>query len=174
VPLVLERNPDARFVIAGSIGSDFFLEELAEKLGVSSYISFPGRISNEERTQYYSTARVLAQPSEYEGFGLAQLEAMSYGLPVVTSPKAPCRKWSEPAAYTATRMIPRTSRDASSPCWVTEASGTLSADLGGREPLRTLATNAEDMKSVGLSTSTEARRLSGFQDKAKVGTGISK
>jgi Glycosyltransferase len=85
-PLVLDKHPDARFVVAGSIGSGFFLDELAEKLGVSAYINFPGRISNEERTQYYSTARVFAQPSEYEGFGLAQLEAMSYGLPVVTSP----------------------------------------------------------------------------------------
>jgi phosphatidylinositol alpha-1,6-mannosyltransferase len=86
VPLVLDKHPDARFVVAGSIGSGFFLDDLAEELGVSAYVKFPGRISNEERAQYYSTARVLAQPSEYEGFGLAQLEAMSYGLPVVTSP----------------------------------------------------------------------------------------
>jgi len=40
----------------------------------------------DDAKQLLQSAMVLAQPSAYEGFGLAQLEAMGAGLPVVTSP----------------------------------------------------------------------------------------
>ena len=60
---------------------------LAHKLGVSPALSFPGRVSTPEKLAFYQRARVLAQATVYEGFGVSIAEAMACGLPVVTSPR---------------------------------------------------------------------------------------
>jgi glycosyltransferase involved in cell wall biosynthesis len=44
-----------------------------------------GTVPEEDMASWYAAADVLAFPSVKEGFGLAVLEAMSAGLPVVTS-----------------------------------------------------------------------------------------
>ncbi len=41
--------------------------------------------SEEEKAKLYAAARLFVYPSFYEGFGFPPLEAMSYGVPVVTS-----------------------------------------------------------------------------------------
>jgi glycosyltransferase involved in cell wall biosynthesis len=43
------------------------------------------RVSDEELPLLYASARLLAYPSLYEGFGLPILEAQACGVPVVTS-----------------------------------------------------------------------------------------
>lgn len=58
------------------------------RLSVKRYkddIIFKGFVSDEELSQYYLQAKVVAYPSLYEGFGLPPLEAMACGTPVVTS-----------------------------------------------------------------------------------------
>jgi glycosyltransferase involved in cell wall biosynthesis len=87
IPCVIDKYPDVRFVIAGRKGEGFEkLEALARELRVESHVNFPGRIDSKTKAAYFQRAKVLVQPSAYEGFGLAQLEAMGYGLPVITSP----------------------------------------------------------------------------------------
>jgi glycosyltransferase involved in cell wall biosynthesis len=87
IPSVINKRPDVRFVIAGRKGEGFEkLEALASELKVESYVNFPGRIDSKIKAEYLQRAMVLVQPSTYEGFGLAQLEAMGYGVPVITSP----------------------------------------------------------------------------------------
>lgn len=85
IPYVLERVPAARFIFAGRVSADCPLASLARTLGVSDVVRFPGFISNVEKIRLLSSARVLAQPAAWEGFGVAQLEALAYGLPMVTS-----------------------------------------------------------------------------------------
>jgi len=86
IPFVLEEFPTARFVIAGTPGEGFErLVSLRRQLGIEAFLDFPGAIDRRARTEYLQRTRVLIQPATYEGFGLAQLEAMSYGVPVVTS-----------------------------------------------------------------------------------------
>lgn len=52
-------------------------------------IYFKGYVSNDELLNYYKNALALVYPSLYEGFGLPILEAMSLGVPVITSDRAP-------------------------------------------------------------------------------------
>jgi glycosyltransferase involved in cell wall biosynthesis len=44
-------------------------------------IRFRGRVSDEERDRAYCSSRLLFYPSEQEGFGLAGIEAASFGVP---------------------------------------------------------------------------------------------
>jgi UDP-glucose:(heptosyl)LPS alpha-1,3-glucosyltransferase len=58
-------------------------EQLAEKLGVSKKISFIGPVA--DVAPYYQKAQAFVLPSIYEPFSNACLEAMAFGLPVVTT-----------------------------------------------------------------------------------------
>lgn len=59
------------------------LPELGLELGVD--VVPVGTVADDDMPAWYAAADVLAFPSVKEGFGLAVLEAMSAGLPVVTS-----------------------------------------------------------------------------------------
>lgn len=88
IPAVLARHPDARFVMVG--GHEDAYPDLvahAESLSVGHAISFPGQVTTEEKIAIYQNAAVMAQATIYEGFGVSIAEAMSCGLPVVTSPR---------------------------------------------------------------------------------------
>jgi len=61
------------------------LRRLAESLAVEGVIDFVGRVDQEELPTYYSAADVCVVPSYYESFGLAALESMACGTPVVAS-----------------------------------------------------------------------------------------
>lgn len=81
-----ESRRELRFVIGGKKGSDYpGLAELAESLGVGDRVEFPGLVSREEKIRLLQTCSVYLQPSRFEGFGLAGLEAMACGAPVVSS-----------------------------------------------------------------------------------------
>ena len=62
------------------------LEALAASLGVADRVAFLGAVATDEEVYaLLRGARVLAAPTEREGFGIAVAEALSAGLPVVTS-----------------------------------------------------------------------------------------
>src|SRR3989339_517002 len=68
--------------------NDYFYERLQkemtrEQLGLG--VTFFGRASDEELADLYRNASFYVFPSLCEGFGIPPLEAMSYGLPVVSS-----------------------------------------------------------------------------------------
>ncbi|WP_417374459.1 glycosyltransferase family 4 protein [Glutamicibacter protophormiae] len=58
-------------------------ESLAARLGVSSLVRFHGRVPHEAVCSHYSKADVFLFPSYREAGGIAVVEAMSYGLPVI-------------------------------------------------------------------------------------------
>jgi glycosyltransferase involved in cell wall biosynthesis len=86
IPSVVARHPGARFVIAGE-RHDGFAEVVAaaRRLGVERHVVFPGVVSRDEKIRLMRTCRLYLQPTHYEGFGAAILEAMSCGAPVVTN-----------------------------------------------------------------------------------------
>jgi D-inositol-3-phosphate glycosyltransferase len=61
------------------------LRQLAQDLDVADVVDFVGRVDQEELPVYYSAADVCVVPSFYESFGLAALESMACGTPVVAS-----------------------------------------------------------------------------------------
>ena len=87
IPLVLQQHPTARFIVVGEQGSAYpDLLALVQRLGVEHAVEFPGVISKERKIELMQRCGVYLQPSIYEGFGLAVLEAMSCGAAVVSSP----------------------------------------------------------------------------------------
>ncbi len=73
-------------VIAGKAYSDYNRpENLAKELAVEPYVHFFDFVSDEKLPALYNSAKVLALPSFYEGFGLPLLESMAHGTPVVGS-----------------------------------------------------------------------------------------
>jgi glycosyltransferase involved in cell wall biosynthesis len=87
MPLILSKRPESRLVIAGQQGEAYpDLKRQAERLQVGSAITWLGRIEEEVKFRLLGDCGVYLQPTYYEGFGLAILEAMSTGAAVVTSP----------------------------------------------------------------------------------------
>lgn len=84
-PRILKRHPNVRFIIAGSGYFRDELESLSDSLGVSQHVTFFGQANDNDLTELYSLASVLAIPSLYEPFGIVALEGMACGLPVVAS-----------------------------------------------------------------------------------------
>ena len=77
----------ARLVVVGRGPARFDLMGLAARLGISSRVSFLGEVSDSERRILLHACDVFALPSidKREAFGIAQLEAMACGKPVIAS-----------------------------------------------------------------------------------------
>jgi D-inositol-3-phosphate glycosyltransferase len=75
-------------VVGGGLEHDPEVErmrELARRLEISEIVDFIGRVDHEELPVYYNAADVCVVPSFYESFGLAALESMACGTPVVAT-----------------------------------------------------------------------------------------
>jgi glycosyltransferase involved in cell wall biosynthesis len=86
-PEIRRRRPEAELVIAGD-GEPSYVAKLrarAESLGHS--VSFPGHVEGDAKRALLQCARVFALTSQHENFGIAVLEALAAGLPVVISPE---------------------------------------------------------------------------------------
>ncbi len=82
---VADRNPDARFVVAGE---GYLLPQLiaqACRLGLQDRMIFAGRVTSNEAKKLYAKAECFVMPSVSEPFGLVALEAITHGAPVVLS-----------------------------------------------------------------------------------------
>lgn len=79
-------DTDVRLVIAGQDG--WGTAALHDALSTARHrdrVVRPGFVDAKQRADLLAGARVFAYPSRYEGFGLAPLEAMATGTPVVTT-----------------------------------------------------------------------------------------
>jgi glycosyltransferase involved in cell wall biosynthesis len=78
------RDIDALLVVVGSGPSRSTLEAHAAKLGIRDRVVFAGDVEDDALPDYYRAADVAVLPSiALEGFGLAALEALACGTPVV-------------------------------------------------------------------------------------------
>lgn len=77
------NNPDIYYAIAGKGPLKDYLTELAKELGVSDRVIFLG--FRTDVFELYHAADISAFPSKIEGLGLAGVEAMAAGVPLVSS-----------------------------------------------------------------------------------------
>lgn len=81
------KNLDFQLHILGNETSDSSyageVRRLAESSPISSRIFFHGHLPVEQLREFYRTGHILANPSRWEGYGMAVVEALQSGLPVV-------------------------------------------------------------------------------------------
>lgn len=95
--LVIQEHPSLRgklcvCLIGGDVDEEMSrdtelarLQALKHELGIDDIVTFLGKRSQESLPYYYSAADIVVMPSRYESFGMAALEAMACGTPVVAS-----------------------------------------------------------------------------------------
>lgn len=86
---VAQMRTTARLiVVGGDPAGDAEVERLraqANALGIGERVLFPGAVPQDQLVNYYRAADALAVTSRYESFGLAAVEALACGTPVVAS-----------------------------------------------------------------------------------------
>ncbi len=88
IDIVIKDHPSVNCHIVGRGPESEKLRRLVKDKGLSDSIFFHGYVSDSVKNEYLKSSRAFILPSEREGFSIAALEAMSYGLPVVAaSPK---------------------------------------------------------------------------------------
>lgn len=85
---VLDRVPEARFVMAGEGDLRPRCESLATELRIDPYIEFPGFLDRSAGAALLDRSAVFVLPSVSEPFGIVALEAAAAGVPVVLSNRA--------------------------------------------------------------------------------------
>jgi glycosyltransferase involved in cell wall biosynthesis len=87
MPAVVRKFPRAKFIISGKGQSDEMkkLVAHAQKLGILDNIVFTGYYPDRKLPRLYQAADVFAFSTFYENLPFAVLEALSTGLPVVTT-----------------------------------------------------------------------------------------
>ena len=85
VSLLARRGYEVNVIIAGEGPSRPALERIAEELGISSCVSFPGAVGQEEIHDLYAGAWIFCLPSFAEGIPVTLMEAMAMELPVVST-----------------------------------------------------------------------------------------
>jgi colanic acid/amylovoran biosynthesis glycosyltransferase len=79
------RGVDARLTVVGGGPQLDELRALADRLGVARSVELTGPVGQGEILSYYARADVFAMPSFAEGVPVVLMEAMSTGLPVVST-----------------------------------------------------------------------------------------
>ena len=82
---ILKRKPHAKLVMAGN-GEIKEIKKIAKDTGIEMSVRLTGWLNNNELEKEYKNATIFCLPSYTEGMPMALLEAMGYGLPVVTTP----------------------------------------------------------------------------------------
>jgi len=82
---VLERNPNVLFILSGSGDMEGQTMRLASELGIGGHVFFTGFLHGADRHEVYEAADLFVMPSVSEPFGIAALEAMKIGTPVLLS-----------------------------------------------------------------------------------------
>ena len=82
---VLEHTSNVKFVVAGSGDQAERMIRMAAELGIGDRVLFTGFLRGRDISRVFSLADLYVMPSRSEPFGIAPLEAMSHGVPVLIS-----------------------------------------------------------------------------------------
>jgi glycosyltransferase involved in cell wall biosynthesis len=82
--LVADKFPDWRLVFAGE-GEIEKAKALAKKFNISNQTDFVGWVKGDEKDKIFRKSMIFCLPSFAEGFSMSIIEALSYGLPVIST-----------------------------------------------------------------------------------------
>lgn len=82
---VLEKIPNAKFVVAGSGDMAMRMIHQAAELGIGQKVLFTGFLRGRDVKRIFELASCYVMPSVSEPFGIAALEAMHHDTPVIIS-----------------------------------------------------------------------------------------
>lgn len=87
VPHILKKYNDIEVLMIGEGPEEDKLKNLVDKLGLSKYLKFLGRIDHEKVIEILNATDIFVMPSIYESevFGVAAIEASAMEVPVVAS-----------------------------------------------------------------------------------------
>ena len=86
--IAIRKGFDGQILLAGketTPGQSNTLERLINELNLQSHVRLIGVISGETKVNVFKSADCFVLPSHAEGLPMAMLEAMSYGLPVIST-----------------------------------------------------------------------------------------
>jgi glycosyltransferase involved in cell wall biosynthesis len=81
----LKGERELRLTVVGGPPDGKYSPGLVRDYGLEDVVTFTGRISPEDLVRRYSASEVAVVPSLYEGFGFPAAEAMSCGVPVIST-----------------------------------------------------------------------------------------
>jgi glycosyltransferase involved in cell wall biosynthesis len=85
---IIETNTDFKLYIIGSGGDGMdYIKKIADNLQLNNSVFFTGAISEDEKINLLRKSKFYFQLSQYEGFGLAVIEAMALNCFIVHSGK---------------------------------------------------------------------------------------
>ncbi|MBE6069253.1 MAG: glycosyltransferase family 4 protein [Clostridium lundense] len=80
---LVKKYPNLIYTIVGDGGLRDELENLVKELNIEKHVTFIGRVKHEEVFDYIKKCDIFSLPSYNEGFGVAYIEAMSQGKPII-------------------------------------------------------------------------------------------
>ena len=85
MPKVISKVPDVKLWIVGEGKDEKMLKDLTKKLKICKNVEFKGPITNPAKSLLFKNCSLLCISPRTESFGVVYLEAMAYGLPIVTT-----------------------------------------------------------------------------------------
>ena len=79
------QDVDCKLIMCGKGPEQNKLVKQISKLGLGDRIEMKGYVSEEEKMELMDTCRFFVMPSEFESLGLAAIELMSHGRPIICS-----------------------------------------------------------------------------------------
>lgn len=83
--ITTKRNNVFLLVAGSAKGYIEDFKKIVKELGIEDNVVFSGFVKNTELPSYYSAADIMIVPSEYEPFGIINIEAMAMAKPVIAT-----------------------------------------------------------------------------------------
>ncbi len=80
-----KKYTDAKFIIVGEGISSNKIKEMIKDKNLTKYAIMVGRIDDKDVPSYYKSADLFVLPTLYEGFGIVFIEAMCFGVPIIST-----------------------------------------------------------------------------------------
>ena len=160
-----QQMPNVSLVVAGTGEADFVsgLKAKAASLGIASDVLWPGFLDGNDKQAAFADADVFVLPSYSENFGIAAVEAMAAGLPVIVSDQVGIH-----------REISQARAGVTVACDVSQLTHALARLLKNSTLRRSMAENGRALVRQHYSSDAVTRKLIGVYNQietARVTTG---